>query len=55
MITMKLSSLVIIGVIIGTCLARQRKGSVDEEQHKDIQNRDGKCMCSVFFSKSNYI
>ena len=45
---MKLSSLVIVAVMIGTCLARQRKGSVDEEEQNDIQNRDGKCMYSVF-------
>ena len=44
---MKLSSLVIIAVMIGTCLARQRKGTVDEEEQSGATISLRKITCGV--------
>merc|ERR1712156_14566 len=41
--TMKFSSILVISfLLVGTCLGRQRKGSVDNEDKGKVQERDGK-------------
>merc|ERR1712223_231114 len=41
--TMKFSSILVISfVLVGTCLGRQRKGSLENEDKGNVQERDGK-------------